>query len=106
LAHIGMRPDFDDPSIAILDARASPTFCTSTSVNAFAMMLAQCCERMRGANEPCQNWRGPGGFAAEPPYNYQPTCKPGSVWPAARTADVTAIPLVRRLPGASSNLPK
>jgi len=37
---------------------------------------------------------------------YQPACKPGSVWPAARAADATAIPLARRLPGASSNLPK
>ena len=45
-------------------------------------------------------------FSAEPPYNDQPACKPGSVWPAARTADVTTIPLVRRLPGASSNLPE
>jgi len=45
-------------------------------------------------------------FSAEPPYDYQPACKPGSVWPAARTADVTTIPLARRLPGASSNLPE
>ena len=37
---------------------------------------------------------------------YQPACKPGSVWPTARTADVTAIPLARRFPGASSNLPE
>src|SRR5262245_46826890 len=37
---------------------------------------------------------------------YQTACKPGSVWPAARAADVTAIPLERRLPGASSNLPE
>jgi hypothetical protein len=40
------------------------------------------------------------------PLSYQPTCKPGSVWPAGEPADVTAIPLVRRLPGASSNLPE
>ena len=45
-------------------------------------------------------------FSAEPPYNDQPAYKPGSVWPAARTAVVTTIPLVRRLPGASSNLPE
>ena len=49
---------------------------------------------------------GPGGFSAEPPYAYQTACKPGSVWPTARAADVTAIPLARRLPGASSNLPE
>ena len=36
----------------------------------------------------------------------QPACKPGSVWSAVRTANVTTIPLVRRLPGASSNLPE
>ena len=53
-----------------------------------------------------QNWRGPGGVAAEPPKHYQPTCKPGSVRPAGLTANVTAIPLLRRLPGASSNLPE
>jgi len=48
----------------------------------------------------------PAVFSAEPPLTYQPACKPGSVWPAGVTADVTAIPLVRRLPGASSNLPE
>jgi hypothetical protein len=57
-------------------------------------------------HKPCENWRGPGGFSAEPPLTYQPAYKPGSVWPAGVTADVTAIPLVRRLPGASSNLPE
>jgi hypothetical protein len=36
----------------------------------------------------------------------QTACKPGSVWPASELTDVTAIPLVRRLPGASSNLPE
>ncbi len=41
-----------------------------------------------------------------PLLTYQPACKPGSVWPAARAANVTAIPLARRLPGASSNLPE
>ena len=49
------------------------------------------------------NWRGPGGRPAEPPLAYQPACKPGSV--ARRRRRVTAIPLGRRLPGASSNLP-
>ena len=53
-----------------------------------------------------KNWRGPGGFPAEPPLTYQPTCKPGSVRPAAHAANVTAILLLRRLPGASSNLPE
>src|SRR4029450_4443603 len=50
-----------------------------------------------------------GAPAVSPPSplsTYQPACKPGSVWPAARAADVTAIPLARRLPGASSNLPE
>ena len=42
--------------------------------------------------------------AAEPLTN-QPTCKPGSVWRKAAALRVTAIPLERRLPGASSNLP-
>ncbi len=37
---------------------------------------------------------------------YQPACKPGFVWHRARTRYVTAIPLERRLPGASSNLPE
>ena len=35
----------------------------------------------------------------------QPVCKPGSGWHAGKPAYVTAIPLGRRLPGASSNLP-
>ena len=62
-----------------------------------------------------QNWRGPGGFATGPPFMHQPTCKPGSVgrvaWrfqdapEGAFATRVTAIPLGRRLPGASSNLP-
>ena len=37
------------------------------------------------------------------PSTYQPACKPGSV--RRRFRRVTAIPLGRRLPGASSNLP-
>ena len=45
-------------------------------------------------------------FFRRAPLSYQPTCKPGSVRPAGLTANVTAIPLVRRLPGASSNLPE
>jgi hypothetical protein len=52
-----------------------------------------------------QKWRGPGGFAAEPPSRYQPACKPGFVWRRGKPHHVTAIPLGRRLPGASSNLP-
>ena len=38
--------------------------------------------------------------------SHQSTCKPGSVRPATEVADVTAIRLGRRLPGASSNLPE
>ena len=38
------------------------------------------------------------------PLTYQPACKPGSVR-RRQAARVTAIPLGRRLPGASSNLP-
>jgi hypothetical protein len=39
------------------------------------------------------------------PLTNQPACKPGSVWRKADALRVTAIPLQRRLPGASSNLP-
>jgi hypothetical protein len=39
------------------------------------------------------------------PIACQPACKPGSVWRRSRHRRVTAIPLERRLPGASSNLP-
>jgi hypothetical protein len=42
-------------------------------------------------------------FPAEPPFWHQPACKPGSV--GRGCPRVTAIPLQRRLPGASSNLP-
>jgi len=35
----------------------------------------------------------------------QPACKPGSVWRRTQARRVTAIPLERRLPGASSNPP-
>jgi hypothetical protein len=52
--------------------------------------------------------RGP-GVARRAPFTYQPACKPGSVWrqdSLVRQAwRVTAIPLERRLPGASSNQP-
>ena len=48
-----------------------------------------------------QNWRGPGGFAAEPPSTYQPACKPGSVWPAAsnrrRDGHSSGTPVARRI---------
>jgi hypothetical protein len=44
--------------------------------------------------------------APGPHHRHQPACKPGSVWPAADAANVTAIRLGRRLPGASSNLPE
>ena len=48
-----------------------------------------------------------GGPAVLPPglLTNQPACKPGSVWRKADALRVTAIPLERRLPGASSNLP-
>ena len=36
----------------------------------------------------------------------QSVCKPGSGWHAGKPAYVTAIPLGRRLPAASSNLPE
>ena len=39
------------------------------------------------------------------PLTNQPACKPGSVGRRADALRVTAIPLERRLPGASSNLP-
>jgi len=38
--------------------------------------------------------------------NRQSACKPGSVWPGARAPCVTAIPLGRPLPDASSNQPE
>jgi len=58
------------------------------------------------ANRIAQSGGGPVVLPPSPLTTYQPACKPGSVWPAARAADVTAIPLARRLPGASSNLPE
>ena len=59
----------------------------------------------------CKKWRartigeGPAGCARRALITNQTACKPGSVWRAARTAHVTAIPLRRRLPGAFGNLP-
>jgi hypothetical protein len=47
----------------------------------------------------------PPGFPPGALKQRQPTCKPGSGWHAGKPACVTAIPLGRRLPGASSNLP-
>ncbi len=44
-------------------------------------------------------------FCHRAPSTYQPTYKPGSVGHAGKPAHVTAIPLGRRSPGASSNLP-
>ena len=52
-----------------------------------------------------KNWRGPGGVFRRAPFMHQPTCKPGSVGRDTCVPRVTAIPLGRRLPGASSNLP-
>ena len=48
---------------------------------------------------------GPAVCFRRAPLLYQPTCKPGSVGHMAELMCVTAIPLGRRLPGASSNLP-
>ena len=64
---------------------------------------------MHAIGHPPPSYKIGGGPAVLPPSpltTYQPACKPGSVWPAAQPANVTAIPLVRRLPGASSNLPE
>ena len=40
-------------------------------------------------------------FAAEPPYEYQPACKPGSVWPAGKTGKrdghSSGTPVARRI---------
>src|SRR5579862_9186457 len=46
------------------------------------------------------------GFRRTPLVTRQPAYKPGSGWHAGVPAYVTAIPLGRRLPGASSNLPE
>jgi hypothetical protein len=45
------------------------------------------------------------GLPPDAPRLCQSAYKPGSGWPAKKSAGVTAIPLGRRLPGASSNLP-
>jgi hypothetical protein len=50
-------------------------------------------------------WRAPGGFPPSALISRQLAYKPGSGWHANAFACVTAIPLGRRLPGASSNLP-
>jgi hypothetical protein len=47
----------------------------------------------------------PPGFPPGALKQRQPAYKPGSGWHAGKPACVTAIPLGRRLPGASSNLP-
>ena len=47
----------------------------------------------------------PTGFPPDA-LSLQPVCKPGSGWHAGKPAYVTAIPLGRRLPAASSNLPE
>ena len=47
----------------------------------------------------------PTGFPPDA-LSLQPVCKPGSGWHAGKPACVTAIPLGRRLPAASSNLPE
>ena len=52
-----------------------------------------------------QKLAGARRFCHRAPLLYQPTCKPGSVGRNACALRVTAIPLGRRLPGASSNLP-
>src|SRR5262245_4806272 len=48
---------------------------------------------------------GPAGFPPSPLGKHQPACKPGSVGREADAPRVTAIPLRRRLLGASSDLP-
>ena len=48
----------------------------------------------------------PTGFRRAPLVTCQPAYKPGSGWHAGVPAYATAIPLGRRLPGASSNLPE
>jgi hypothetical protein len=117
-AWVNVRPDAQrsaavderiDKSLCRHDAAArsrlserAPTCCALTSN---PKSISGCRYQESGRARPI-NWRGPGGFPAEPPYAYQTACKPGSVWPTTRAADVTAIPLARRLPGASSNLPE
>ena len=59
--------------------------------------------------KPCQSapkiGGRPAGFRRAPLFSRQPAYKPGSGWHANEFACVTAIPLGRRSPGASSNLP-
>jgi len=61
---------------------------------------------MRRPPSPCKIGGGAAVLPPSPHLTYQPAYKPGSVRPAGLTANVTAIPLLRRLPGASSNLPE
>jgi len=68
--------------------------------------LSGCADRMRRPPSPCKIGGGPAVLPPSPHLTYQPAYKPGSVRPAGLTANVTAIPLLRRLPGASSNLPE
>jgi hypothetical protein len=44
-------------------------------------------------------------FCRRAPFTRQPACKPGSVRRRSKPRRVTTIPLGRRLPGASGNLP-
>ena len=57
---------------------------------------------------PKSDWNLAGVRRDFPPdaLSLQPVCKPGSGWHAGKPAYVTAIPLGRRLPAASSNLPE
>jgi hypothetical protein len=52
-----------------------------------------------------ETWRAPDGIPPGALSSRQPAYKPGFGWLADKSANVTAIPLGRRLPGASSNLP-
>src|SRR5262245_66213247 len=72
-------------------------------------------KRDLGASAPCstsseqgglssKNWRGSTGFPVEPLHFHQSAYKPGSVREDLKPR-ATTIPLRRRLPGASSNLP-
>jgi hypothetical protein len=85
--------------------------CSCPPVTCFTAVIA-IFSRARRRKRPLESRRnfeiggGPAVFPPSPRLTYQPACKPGSVRPAGLTANVTAIPLVRRLPGASSNLPE
>src|SRR6516164_3691115 len=72
-------------------------------------IVARCAPARAIIQKPCQigleNWRAPGGAPPSALISRQPAYKPGSGQHANGFACVTAIPLGRRLPGASSNLP-